>query len=161
MTMKSRIDDLGQMQGLYQQMVGLERYIASTDLERSLIHLVKLRASQINGCAYCMALHTREALNDGERMDRLAVLSAWRETEWFTERERAALAWSEAVTTLERGDVPDDVFAQARAAFDERALSDLTMVIITINGWNRVAIPYRRHPDAFDSPARQVAAAAD
>ena len=90
-----------------------------------------------------MALHTREALEDGDRVDRLAVLCAWRETNWFSDRERAALAWTEAVTTLTNGEVPDDVFERARAEFGERTLSDVTLLVITINGWNRIAIPYQ------------------
>ncbi|MCC6943391.1 MAG: carboxymuconolactone decarboxylase family protein [Thermomicrobiales bacterium] len=147
--MNTRISDRGAMQGLYQQMLGLEEYIESTDLEPRLIHLIKMRASQINGCAYCMALHTREGLADGERVDRLAVLSAWRETDWFTPREQAALAWTEAVTTLEHGGVPEDVFIAARDAFGEKGLCDLTLVVIAINGWNRVAIPFQSAPESF------------
>lgn len=140
------------MRGLYDQMRNLERYIASTDLERSLIHLVKLRASQINGCAFCMAMHTEEALEDGERVDRLSVVSAWRETTWFSEREQAALAWTEALTSISAGPVPDDIFERAFAAFGEAGLSDLTLVVITINGWNRIAIPYHTEPKAFSFP---------
>jgi AhpD family alkylhydroperoxidase len=158
-SMTTRITDRGELRGLYQQMRGLETYINSTDLERSLIHLVKMRASQINGCAYCMAMHTREALEDGERIDRLAVLSAWRETTWFSDRERAALAWAEALTKISSGEVPDEVFEQARDEFGEKTLSDLTLLIITINGWNRIAIPYRAEPTPIDIAEVQAVAA--
>jgi AhpD family alkylhydroperoxidase len=147
------------MRGLYQQMRQLEEYLASTDLESGLRHLVKLRASQINGCAYCMAMHTREALEEGERIDRLSVLNGWRETSWFTDRERAALAWTEALTLLATEEVSDDVFEQARAEFDEKSLSDLTLLVITINGWNRIAVPYRVEPTTFDIASVQAVAA--
>jgi AhpD family alkylhydroperoxidase len=157
--MTTRITDRTAMRGLYEQMRQLEQYLASTDLESGLRHLVKLRASQINGCAYCMAMHTREALEEGERIDRLAVLSGWRETSWFSDRERAALAWTEALTLLATGEVPDEVFDQAVAEFGEKSLSDLTLLVITINGWNRVAVPYRIEPTAFDNAGMQAVAA--
>lgn len=150
--MTSRITDRKAMSGLYEQMEHLETYLATTDLERSLIHLVKLRASQINGCAFCMAMHVEEALEEGERIDRLTVISAWRETSWFSEREQAALAWTEALTRISDGPVPDDVYARAKAAFGEAGLADLTLLIITINGWNRIAIPYHTEPKAFGFP---------
>jgi AhpD family alkylhydroperoxidase len=155
----TRITDRNEMRGLYQQMVQLGSYLASTDLEPGLQHLVKLRASQINGCANCMAMHTREALEDGDRVDRLSVVSAWRETSWFSDRERAALAWTEAVTMLENGEVPDEVFAQALAEFGEKGLADLTLLVIVINGWNRIAVPYQVHPTAFDLSSVQAVAA--
>jgi len=158
--MTSRITDRRAVQGLVEQIRKLEAYIASTELERSLIHLVKLRASQINGCAFCMAMHTEEALEEGERVDRLSVVSAWRETaSWYSEREQAALAWTEAVTTLAGGHVSDDVFERARAAFGEKGLADLTLLVITINGWNRFAIPFQSPPKAFDYPASTAATA--
>jgi AhpD family alkylhydroperoxidase len=151
--MTTRITDRQALQGLYGQMRQLEAYIAASGLERSLIHLVKLRASQINGCAFCMAMHTEEALEEGERVDRLAVVSAWREAPWYTEREQAALAWTESVTTLKDGQVPDEIFARAKATFGEKGLADLTLLVITINGWNRIAIPFHSIPKAFDHPA--------
>lgn len=147
--MTSRITDRKAMTGLYEQMEQLEAYLASSSLERSLIHLVKLRASQINGCAFCMAMHVEEALEEGERIDRLTVISAWRETSWFSEREQAALAWTESLTQISNGPVPDDVFARAKSAFGEAGLADLTLLVITINGWNRIAIPYHTEPKAF------------
>ncbi len=157
--MTTRITDRKEMRGLYEQMRNLEAYLASTSLERSLVHLVKLRASQINGCAFCMAMHTEEALEEGERVDRLAVVSAWREAPWFSEREQAALEWTEALTKISDGPVPDEVFARAKAAFSEAGLSDLTLLVITIHGWNRIAIPYQVEPKAFDYPAGQAIAA--
>lgn len=157
--MTTRITDRNEMRGLYEQMRNLEAYIATTGLERSLVHLVKLRASQINGCAFCMAMHTEEALQEGERIDRLAVVSAWREAPWFSEREQAALEWTEALTNISQGPVPDEVFARAKAAFGEAGLADLTLLVITINGWNRIAIPYQVEPKAFDYPAGQAIAA--
>jgi AhpD family alkylhydroperoxidase len=121
--------------------------------------LVKIRASQINGCAFCLSMHTRDALKAGERQDRLAVLTAWRETDWFTARERAALAWGEAVTKLDHRAVPDDVFEQARAEFSEKELADLTLAVVAINGWNRFNVAFHGEPDAFDVDTGEQAAA--
>ncbi|MEZ4499156.1 MAG: carboxymuconolactone decarboxylase family protein [Thermomicrobiales bacterium] len=148
----SRLSDPSATRAITQQILQLEEYIATTELDRKLIHLVKLRASQINGCAYCMAMHVHEALQDGDRIDRLSVISAWRETSWFSERECAALAWTESVTELNHGGVPDDVFETARDQFGEKGLADLTLLIITINAWNRIAIPFHSEPDAFTFP---------
>jgi AhpD family alkylhydroperoxidase len=106
--------------------------------------LVKTRASQINGCAFCLDMHTREARADGETEQRLYVLPAWRESPLYTERERAALAWTEALTLISKTHAPDDVYEAARAQFSETELVNLTMVIVAINGWNRLAIGFRR-----------------
>jgi AhpD family alkylhydroperoxidase len=130
-------------------MYALERYVRTTGLEKPLLELVKIRASQINGCAFCLAMHVRDARKAGEREDRIAVLAAWRETGWFNARERAALAWAEAVTTLEGREVPDAVFAQAREQFSEQELADLTLAVIAINGWNRFNIAFHGEPEAF------------
>ena len=153
--MTSRIQDQHAVRGLYQQMTQMENYIRTqTDIERSLVHLVKMRASQINGCAYCMAMHTEEALKDGERIDRLAVLSAWHETpEWFTEREQAALIWTETLTRIATDQVTDRVYDSVREQFDEKDLADLTLLVIAINGWNRIAIPFQSPPSQFNMPA--------
>src|SRR5690606_665582 len=121
----------------------------NSTIEAHLYHLIKLRASQINGCAYCMSMHTRDLLKSGERIDRIAVLPAWREAPWFSDREQAALAFTEAITRLEHQEVPSDVFDQARAVFSEQELSDLTLAVITINAWNRLAITWRSTPEAF------------
>ena len=117
-------------------MRGLEVYIQQCGLERSLIELVKARASQINGCAYCIDMHTKDARANGEIEQRLYALNAWRETPFYTERERAALAWTEALTLVTDGHVPDQVFEEARRHFGEKELVDLSLVIAGINGWN-------------------------
>ena len=148
--MSTRIIDQAPLDAVTQQIAQLERYLRSSSIESHLLHLVKLRVSQINGCAFCMAMHTRDLLNEGERADRIAVLPAWRETDWFSERERAALAWSEAVTTLPNQEVPDNVLAQARGVLNETELADLTLAVITINGWNRYSIAYHVAPTPFD-----------
>lgn len=127
----------------------LEHYMANSTIEADLYHLVKLRASQINGCAYCMSMHTRDLLHAGERIDRIAVLPAWREAPWFTDREQAALAFTEAVTRLEHQEVPDEVFDHAREVFSEQELADLTLGIATINTWNRLCVTWQVVPDAF------------
>lgn len=157
--MTFRISDMSAVRGLIQHMRGLEDYIATTNIDPPLKHLVKLRVSQINGCAYCMAMHTEEALKDGERVDRLAVLPAWRETDWFTPRERAALAWAEALTNISTTHVTDELYAEVREQFSEQDLADLTLAVIAINGWNRFAIPFGSPPNRFGIPERGEVAA--
>jgi len=112
-------------------------------LDHSLIHLVKMRASQINGCAYCLDMHSRDARKNGETEQRLYVLDAWRETELFTVRERAALAWTEALTLISQTHAPDAVYGEVSAQFSDAELANLTLLIGTINTWNRVAIGFR------------------
>lgn len=124
-------------------MAGLEAYLKESSIELSLRELVKTRASQLNGCAFCLDMHTKDARAMGETEQRLYALSAWREAPFYTERERAALAWTEAVTVVADGHVPDAVYEQARAHFSERELVDLTLAVIAINGWNRLAIAFR------------------
>ncbi|MDQ2665809.1 MAG: carboxymuconolactone decarboxylase family protein [Gemmatimonadota bacterium] len=126
--------------GAYKAMLGLEQYVRGSGLEHSLLELVKTRASQINGCAYCMDMHTKDARAAGETEQRLYVLSAWREAPFYSAIERAALEWTEAVTTLDRHGVSDELYRATREHFDEKALTELTMAIIAINGWNRLAI---------------------
>jgi AhpD family alkylhydroperoxidase len=121
---------------------GLENYIHQCGLEPSLIELMKLRASYINGCAYCVDMHTKDARHRGETEQRLYAVPVWRETPFFTPRERAALAWAEAVTEIYKGGVSDELYAQAREQFTDKELVDLTMVVVTINGWNRLAITF-------------------
>jgi AhpD family alkylhydroperoxidase len=157
--MTFRISDMNQVRGAYQQMMGLESYIASTNIEPALKHLVKLRVSQINGCAYCMAMHTEEALKDGERIDRISVLPAWREADWFSPRERAALAWAEALTLISTTHISDALYNEVREQFSEKDLGDLTLAVIAINGWNRIAIPFQSPPNHFESPAPEEIAA--
>lgn len=134
-------------------MYGLGKYLNACGLERSLLELVKLRASQINGCAFCLDMHTKDARAEGETEQRLYTLSAWRETPFFSERERAALAWTEAVTLI-GGGVSDALYAEARRHFNERELTDLTWAIVAINGWNRVAISMRAVPGKYQ-PAKK------
>ncbi len=140
--------------GAYHTMRELETYVKQSGLEASLLELVRLRASQINGCAYCIDMHTKDARSEGESEQRLYCLSAWRETPFYSDRERAALAWTEAVTKISEGPVPEEVFDQAKMQFTEKELVDLTMAVITINGWNRLAISFQTPPGSYhpDSP---------
>ena len=135
-----------------QAQLALEAYVRRSGLEPALNALIKIRASQINGCAYCLEMHTREARAAGETETRLHLLAAWRESPLFTDRERAALAWTEAVTLVASSRVPDDVYEQARAQFSEAELVRLTLAISVINTWNRLAISFRAvHPVAADA----------
>ena len=131
-------------------LLALVDYVRGSGLEQSLIELVQMRASQLNGCAYCLDMHSKDARAAGETEQRLYVLQAWREAPFYTPRERAALAWCEAVTRLDpvQG-VPDDVYEQVRAEFDENQLIDLNMAVILINSWNRIAIPSRAEPGHY------------
>ncbi len=131
-------------------MLGLERYVANSGLEYSLYELVKTRASQINGCAYCLDMHTKDARKAGETEQRLYALSAWRETPFYTERERAALAWTEALTLISGNNVPDSLYEVTSKYFDEGEMVALTMAIIAINGWNRLAISFRTVPGSYE-----------
>ncbi|MCC7119096.1 MAG: carboxymuconolactone decarboxylase family protein [Anaerolineales bacterium] len=121
----------------------LEGYVRKSGLEHSLLELVKMRASQINGCAYCLDMHSKDARTNGESEQRLYGLSAWHEAPFYTDRERAALAWTEAVTLVSESHVPDEVYAEARKHFSEKELVDLTYGIIAINSWNRLAVSFR------------------
>jgi AhpD family alkylhydroperoxidase len=121
-------------------------YLKTSGLEAGLLHLVYLRASQINGCAFCVDMHTREALRDGEQEKRLYMLAVWRESPLFSERERAALGWTEAVTRLEHTHAPDDVYEEARRHFDEAGIANLTLAVAVINAWNRMAVSFRTPP---------------
>ena len=117
----------------------------------------KTRASQINGCAYCLDMHTKDARAAGETEQRLYALSAWRETPFYSERERAALAWTEALTLISENHVPDDVYEAARECFTEEELVNLTMAVIAINGWNRLAISFRNVPGSYQPRQREAA----
>lgn len=138
--------------GVYAAMEGLETYLAACSLAPRLVHLVKLRVSQINGCAYCLDMHWKDLRALGESEQRLYSLDAWGECPYYDERERAALAWSEAVTCLGNGRVPEAVHALARGHFDARELADLTLVVATINAWNRLSIAARLVPGSYRSP---------
>jgi AhpD family alkylhydroperoxidase len=138
----------------YKAMSALESYVRQSGLEPSLLELVKTRASQINGCAFCLDMHTQDARAAGETEQRLYTLSAWEETPFFTDRERAALAWTEAVTRVADSRVPDDVFELARKHFSEKELADLTLAIVAINGWNRLSVAFRKVPGSYQ-PAKR------
>jgi len=131
-------------------MYELEKYVHSSGLERSLYELVKTRSSQINGCAYCIDMHTKDARKAGETEQRLYALNAWRETPFYTQRERAALAWTEALTLISENDVPDSLYESTRKHFDEKEMVALTMAIVAINGWNRLAIGFRAVPGTYE-----------
>jgi len=139
--------------GVYKAMLGLEKYLHTCGLEESLLHLVKLRASQINGCAYCLDMHWKDLRAIGEKEQRLYSLDAWRECPYYTERERAALAWTEAVTLITNGHVPDALYEEVRSSFSEKELADLTCAVATINAWNRLAISSRTIPGTYQ-PAK-------
>ncbi|MFO7251538.1 MAG: carboxymuconolactone decarboxylase family protein [Actinomycetes bacterium] len=136
--------------GAYEAMLGLEKYLSRSTLPKSLRHLVELRASQINGCAYCVDMHSSEAKAQGESDARLHAVAVWREAPFFDERERAALELTEAVTRLSDGHgVPDDVWQQAAKHFDEHELAQLLMMITTINAWNRISVATRKVPASY------------
>jgi AhpD family alkylhydroperoxidase len=138
----------------------VERYARGCTLEPMLLELVKLRASMINGCAYCVDMHSKDARALGESEQRLYALSVWREAPFFTPAERAALAWTEAVTEVSAGHASDEVYRLAREHFDERKLVDLTMVIVAINSWNRLAIAFRAIAGTYE-PAKQQSAGSE
>ena len=142
--MQTRLDYGKAAPGSVQAMYKLQKYVDESGLEHSLLELVKTRVSQLNGCAFCIDMHTKDARAAGETEQRLYGLSAWRESPFYTERERAALAWAEAVTLLAESRVPDDVYQDARAQFSEGELVDLTMAVSTINSWNRLAVSFRQ-----------------
>ncbi|HEY1329521.1 MAG TPA: carboxymuconolactone decarboxylase family protein [Casimicrobiaceae bacterium] len=146
--MKPRIP-LSLAQGVREAMLGLQRFVDQSSIEHSLLLLVDLRASQINGCAYCIDMHSKEARASGETEQRLYALDAWRDTPFYTPRERAALAWTEAVTLVADDRVPDAVFEEAHAAFDEKELVELTLAIVAINGWNRLNVAFRNVPGDY------------
>src|ERR1043166_1980905 len=138
--MNPRIDHRKASPGAMEAMLGLERYVHQSGLPENLLNLVRLRVSQINGCAYCIDMHSKDLRAAGEPEQRLYLLDAWREAPFYTDQERAALAWAEAVTLITEGHVPDDVYVQARAEFSEQELIDLTVAIVAINGRNRLSL---------------------
>jgi AhpD family alkylhydroperoxidase len=135
--------------GVYKAMIGVERYLENCELEESLRHLIMLRASQINGCAYCLDMHWKDLRAIGEQEQRLYSLDAWRECPYYTGRERAALAWTEAVTLITEGHVPDSAYEEAHAHFSEKELSNLTLAVTAINAWNRLSIAARTVPGTY------------
>ncbi|HXJ92045.1 MAG TPA: carboxymuconolactone decarboxylase family protein [Terriglobia bacterium] len=159
-TQSVRIDVTKVAPEAYQAMAGLGKYVRQSGLEESLLNLVYMRSSQINGCAYCIDMHSKDARAAGETEQRLYELNAWRETPFYTERERAALAWAEAVTLVSQGHVPDEVYELARKQFSEKEIVSLTMAVVGINAWNRIAISLRAVPGTYQPASHTRAAAA-
>ena len=157
--MEPRIDARKHAQEAQKAMYALEQYIAGCGLEHKLVHLMKMRASQINGCAYCIDMHSKDARALGETEQRLYELDAWRETPFYTDRERAALEWTEALTLVSQTHVPDSVYEEVRKYFSEKGIVDLTFVVTTINAWNRLAIALRAVPGHY-RPASSTSASA-
>jgi AhpD family alkylhydroperoxidase len=152
--MQPRIDGAKVAPGGYKAMLGLEAYLHESSLELPLLHLIKLRASQINGCAYCIDMHWKDLRTIGENEQRLYGLDAWREAPYYTNRERAALAWTEAVTRITDGHAPDQVYEEVRQQLSEKELADLTLAVATINAWNRLAIAFRAVPGTYQPAAK-------
>jgi AhpD family alkylhydroperoxidase len=155
--MEERLDYVKAAPAGYRAMAGLERYVDTCGLEPLLLSLVQMRASQINGCAYCLDMHSKDARAMGESEQRLYALNAWRETPFYTERERAALLWTEELTLISQGHAPDAVYEEVRRHFSEEELVNLTLAIVTINGWNRLCIGFRSEPGTYQSTKKPPA----
>jgi AhpD family alkylhydroperoxidase len=147
--MKARIDLMHVSPGIIHAMLGLERQVQKGGLDGKLIDLVRMRASQINGCAYCLDMHSKDARANGETEQRLYGLGAWRETPYYSARERAALEWTEALTLVFETHVPDEVYERVRAQFSEDELVHLSLAIVAINGWNRLNVAARTVPGEY------------
>jgi len=147
--MKARINLMHVNPGIIHAMLGLERQVRQAGLDSTLLDLVHMRASQINGCAYCLDMHSKDARANGETEQRLYGLEAWRETPYYSERERAALEWTEALTLVSETHVPDDVYERVRAQFSENELAHLSLAIVAINGWNRLNVAARTVPGDY------------
>jgi len=151
--MEPRIDFLKVGRGAFEALLGVEKYVNGSGLEPTLLDLIRLRASQINGCAYCIDMHWKDLRAAGEIEQRLYGLDAWEESPYYSDRERAALAWTEAVTNIQEGHVPDSVYEHVRKSFTEKELADLTLAITAINSWNRLNIAVRTVPGTYQ-PAK-------
>ena len=151
--MKPRFNYAKSAPGVYDAMDALDRYLAGCSIEEALLHLVRLRASQLNGCAYCIDMHWKDLRALGETEQRLYGLDAWAESPYYTGRERAALAWTEAVTRVSDGQVPDAIHEEVRKQLNERELSDLTLAVAAINAWNRLSIAARLTPGGYQPAA--------
>jgi AhpD family alkylhydroperoxidase len=154
--MTQRMNAMAVAPQAYQAMYGLESYVRQSGLEHGLIHLVKLRVSYMNGCAYCVDMHSKDARAGGETEQRIYSVPVWRETPFYTSRERAAIAWAEVVTALGPHGVSDEAYADVREEFDEAELVHLTMAIVTINGWNRLAIALGADVGSYQPKAKQA-----
>lgn len=148
--MKLRMNHRAVQPAAYKAMIGLETFVAGCGLDKKLYELIKLRASLINGCAYCVDKHSRDMRSMGEPEERVYQISVWRETPIYSDREKAVLALTEAVTRIADGGLPNDVYETVRAFFEEREIVDLIMAINTINAWNRIAISTGMYPGCFD-----------
>ena len=149
--MSERINYQKAAPGALKGMMELERYLRSSQLDNTIYELVKMRASQINGCAFCLDMHSKDARAAGETEQRLYGLNAWRETSYYTDKECAALEWTEALTLISENSVPDALYDKVRKQFSEEELVTLTMAVIAINSWNRLAIPFRTEPGSYES----------
>jgi len=136
---------------LFRAMLQMQQAVEASGLEPSLLELVKIRASQINGCAYCLDMHTKDARAIGETEQRIYALNAWREAPFYSDRERAALDWTEAVTRLADTHVPDDVYERVRAEFEENEVVALTFAVVAINSWNRISVAFRTPAGTYQS----------
>jgi len=154
--MEPRIDYRKYAPDATKAMLEIEKYLANCGLDHKLMHLLKMRASQINGCAYCIDMHSKDARAVGETEQRLYELNAWRETPFYTDKERAALAWVEAVTEVAKEHVPDDVYEEAKKQFSEKEIVDLTMLAAMINLWNRIAVATRAVPGHYKAAVAKV-----
>jgi len=156
--MEQRINAFEKGQGAFKAMLGISAYLAKSSLEKKLLELIEYRVSQINGCAYCLDMHSKDLRHDGETEQRIYMISAWRETDLFTDRERAALLWAESVTLLNEGHVPDEVYEEVRKQFSEEELIDLTLAVASINSWNRLNIAFRTTAGSYQ-PGQWASAA--
>ncbi len=154
--MQPRMDYLKAAPGVYEALMGLQKQLERSGLDERLIDLVCLRVSQVNGCAFCVDMHWKDLRSLGEDEQRLYMLDVWREWGGYSERERAALEWAEAVTRLEHGEVPDEFYRQAREQFSEAELANLTLAVATINSWNRLNIAFRKEAGKYQ-PRRAAA----
>ncbi|MFB3815543.1 MAG: carboxymuconolactone decarboxylase family protein [Terriglobales bacterium] len=150
--MQQRMDYLKAAPGVYEALLGVHKYLGRSGLDEGLLDLVYLRVSQINGCAFCVDMHWKDLRSRGENEQRLYMLNVWREWDGYSERERAALEWAEAVTRLEHGEVPDNVYRQAREQFSEAELANLTLAVTAINSWNRMNIAFRKEAGKYQPP---------
>lgn len=156
--MNARIDYQKFAHEALHSLLAIERYLSSSGLDPKLLHLIKLRASQINGCAYCIDMHSKDARAAGDTEQRLYELNAWRETPFYSERERAALEWTESLTLISQTHAPDDVFERVSAHFSEKEIIDLTYAVSMINAWNRLAIAVRAVPGTYQPAAKAATA---
>jgi AhpD family alkylhydroperoxidase len=154
--MQERINIAQVAPDAYKAMLGMEEYLHRSGIEQNLLHLMKLRASQINGCAYCIDMHWKDLRAIGETEQRLYGLDAWQESPYYSDRERAAFAWTEAVTLITQGHAPDEVYETVRKQFSEKEIADLTFAITTINAWNRLAISTRTPAGKYQSRLQAV-----